>query len=113
MQVRYTYPTDLMIMMSFGGFPDLSDPSKFTTQMKKESSTSVVAHPSIKRHGTSIRFSDHTRPTLRTTQSMDKDHADKGKEGACESMLEVSVELESCVSTLELIQLPMDKTGRY
>lgn len=73
----------------------------------------MVAHPSIKRHGTSIHFSDHTRPTLRTAQSLDRTpHADKGKEGACESTFEVSVELESCVSTLELIQLPMDKTGR-
>lgn len=83
--------------------------------MKRESNqASVVPHPSIKRHGTSIRFSDHTRPTLRTTQSnLDRTQADKGKEGTCESTFEVSVELESCVSTLELIQLPMDKTGRH
>ena len=108
---------------------DLSDPSKFTNQMKRECKSPTVPRPSIKRHNTSIRFSDNLKqlqppasgsgPSRRRIQSA-KDGATKvqrpstsGEEEECEGgdTFEVSVEMESCVSALELVQLQMDKLG--
>jgi hypothetical protein len=78
--------------------------------MKRESKLNVVGRPSIRRHATSIRFSDSARPTRRRIQSAhDQLSEEEGEE--CEGTSEISVEMDSCVSTLELVQLQMEKSG--
>lgn len=94
----------------------LSDPSKFTNQMKRESKMGAVGRPSIKRHGTSIKFNDSsTRLARRRIKSaaatLSSDEEGGGEGGPCEDTCETTVELESCVSTLELVQLQIDKAS--
>ena len=115
-------------------FTDLSDPSKFTNQMKKESKqpSTAAARPSIKRHGTIIRFSDTKR---QSSMSLKSAGGVGGRAGSHPNLplqagsrlslgsistpmedreepwtTEVSVELDSCVSSIELVQLQLDKT---
>ena len=80
-----------------------------------------MVRPSIKRHNTAIRLTDSLN-TSQTAQSRRRIHSTmdgpskggsttpgEGKDG---DSFEVSVETDSCVSTLELVQLPMDKLGK-
>ncbi len=125
---------------------DLSDPSKFTSQMRKESkSPGTPLRPSIKRHGTVIRFSETKRQSsMNLNKSMGSvglaNMKLKGGEGGRAvshpnfpvqggsrislgsvstpldekdegGLTEVSVELDSCVSSMELVQLQLDKTS--
>ena len=73
----------------------------------------VVGRPSIKRHATSIRFPENCRPTRKRIKSAHDTvvtpEEEGGGGGACEDTYEISVETDSCVSTLEMVQLQMDK----
>lgn len=91
--------------------------------MKRESKVNLSSGPSIKRHGTEIRFGEHLRPTRRRIKSGPSSisqgvgSAEEGpKEGPKEggdggNAYKVSVELESCVSSLKLVRLQMEKDG--
>ena len=103
--------------------PDLSDPSKFTNQIKRESRMNLAARPSIKRHSTSIRLTDAQKPSRRRIQSA-KDVTSPVRGGSLspldetectsgEKAVEVLVAMDSCVSTLELVQLQMEGGGVY
>lgn len=78
---------------------------------------SVVGRPSIKRHATSIRFGENcrtpSRKRIKSALETATNPTTPGEEGGglCEDTCEISVEMESCVSTLELVQLQMDKSG--
>ncbi len=101
--------------------PDLSDPSKFTNQLKRESKMNMVVRPSIKKHATSIRLVGSEKPTRRRIKSAMDGHRLGGmgsptEERDCDSAgelgsVEVSVEMESFISTLELVQLQMEGGG--
>ncbi len=106
---------------------DLADPSKFTTQMRRESKHNLVAHPSIRRHGTSVRFSDssirHKGGSTAASMYGGPKHMsqpalknlDESRESvaSCGKGCEVSVELESCVSSIELVQIQLDKLCEF
>ena len=110
----------IILTHSLFSFADLSDPSKFTNQIKRESRLNFAARPSIKRHGTSLRFSENNRSTsvpamksnssrpTKLSMSSSPDEVDHG-----EKTFEVSVELDSCVSSIELVQLQMDKSCEF
>ena len=104
-------PHSHTLIYSTPSHTDLSDPSKFTRALRKESeSTLPVTKPLVRRHTTrralSTKHVTHTRsvPTF-TTNDMGTHH-----KGGLDSLMTVS-DLECSVTALELVQLQLDKQG--
>ena len=88
--------------------------------MKRETRVAPArTRPSIKRHNTAIRLDTRTnlQSSRRRIQSAVNGHHHKsqspeaGEEEGEEFYAEVMMEMDSCVSILELVQLQMDKLG--
>lgn len=111
-------------------YADMADPTRFTRQMKRESQLSLVESrkATIKRHATSMAFSIKVKegaqsPTKRvqsakmfttTPRAQSQPHFTAAAVTTEEhdGMVTLS-ELDSCVSTLEVVQLQLDNQCEY